>query len=178
MNRDLKHPVWGVYDLYRVVKLNVEYYSEKLYKAERLNSLMEFIILIAAPSSAVAGLWFWEHPIGKEFWKYLGAIAAFTIIFKQAFQLTKKMKDYSNTLVNYKSLEQDLFVLVELIKSKENYTEKHVADYERALKKKASISANSPDGKIDTKLKKRCQSIVNKKLPPETFWVPILQTEK
>ncbi|MCP4653088.1 MAG: hypothetical protein GY858_06885 [Candidatus Omnitrophica bacterium] len=172
-DRNLKHTVWGVYDLYRNVKFNSEYYSLKLHRVELLNTILESIILITAPSSSVTGLWFWSNPIGSEIWKILGAVAAFSIIFKQAFQLSKKLKEYSNILVQYRTLDQDLFVLCELIKSKEKYTTKMKADYERALKKKAAIESNSPENKPSKKLKVKCQAEVNKKLPPQSFWVPL-----
>lgn len=175
MKRDLNHPVWGVYDLYRSVKLNTEYYSEKLHRVGRLNSYAELIILITAPSSTISGLWFWKNPIGVELWKYLGVIAAFTIILKQVFELSKKFKDYSATLVSYRTLEQDLFVLCELIKAKGRYTAKFASDYERYLKKKAAIAGSTPDTKTNKKLKMKCLTIVNEQLPPENFWVPTIE---
>jgi hypothetical protein len=172
MARDLNHPVWAVYDLYRSVKLNTECYAKKLYRIEVINTTLEIILLVTAPTSSVAGLWFWEDPLGAEIWKYLGAIAAFAIVFKQALQLTKKIKEYSNALLTYKVLEQELYVLCELIKSKGDYNAKFVSDYERAVKKKGDIAARSPNININQRLKAKCQESVNRKLPPERFWVP------
>jgi len=79
------HPVWEVYDLYRTARLNVKYYSELLHRTEIKNFLLDLILLCSAPTSAVAGLWFWETEIGHEVWKYFGVIAAFAAVLKPLF---------------------------------------------------------------------------------------------
>ena len=64
-SRDLDHPVWNVYDLYRTARLSVCYYSAKLNRFLWYNYLIEYILAITASSSAIAALWFWEHPVGE-----------------------------------------------------------------------------------------------------------------
>ncbi|MCU7940440.1 MAG: hypothetical protein KZQ64_13665 [gamma proteobacterium symbiont of Bathyaustriella thionipta] len=85
-------PVWDVYDLYRSARLNAKYYSALLHQTEKRNFILEFILLLTAPSSAVAGLWFWDSLIGQEIWKYMGIVAAITAVLKPMLSLPKKMK--------------------------------------------------------------------------------------
>ncbi len=81
-SRDLNHPVWDVYDLYRTARLNVCYYSTKLNRFQSYNFLIEITLAITASSSAVAALWFWEHPVGEIVWKILGVISALLAVSK------------------------------------------------------------------------------------------------
>jgi hypothetical protein len=72
------HPVWTVYDKLRSARLNVKYYGARLHRIERANLAIEYILLAAAPSSAVAGLWFWNTEVGKTIWQSLGVLAGAT----------------------------------------------------------------------------------------------------
>ncbi|KPA17498.1 hypothetical protein MHK_002285, partial [Candidatus Magnetomorum sp. HK-1] len=43
-------PVWEVYDLYRLVKLNVKYWTEKYISYRKLNFFLEYSLLATAPT--------------------------------------------------------------------------------------------------------------------------------
>src|SRR5260370_10214406 len=112
------NPVWTVYDKLRTARLNVKYYSRRLQFFERLNLSMESVLMATAPSSAVAGLWFWNTEWGTYAWQYLGAVAAIVAVAKPLLGLTKRVKDYEGILSGYRTLEYDLMEIRSLIEQK------------------------------------------------------------
>lgn len=167
-----QHPVWEVYDLYRTARLNVKYYSALLHKKERLNFILELILLCSAPTSAVAGLWFWESDLGKDIWMYFGIIAAFTSVIKPLLALPQKIKNYESLLSGYRTLEHDLHELKSAIFQKQKYDKIEKADYSKALKRKGSLVSKSSDAREDKKLIGKLTEEVNSELPHNQFYVP------
>lgn len=133
---------------------------------------MDFILMLAAPSSAVAGLWFWEYPFGKIAWQYLGAVAAFVAIIKPLLGLTKKIKAYEELRSGYRTLEHDLHEISELIIQKGKYDTKIQEEFRKALKRKGILVGKEPDSKENKSLKRRCEQEVLKELPVDSFFVP------
>ena len=172
------HPVWGVYDLYRTARLNVKYYTCKLSTTESLNFYMDIILLATAPSSAIAGLWFWENPLGHTVWQYLGIVTAIVAILKPSLGLTKKMKKYEEVLSGYKALEHDLHEIKELVAQKRAYDKALQDDFKKALKRKGVLVNKEPGEKVDKKLVSFCQREVDTELPAENFYIPEVQHEK
>ena len=166
------HPVWGVYDLYRTAKLNVKYYLCKLSSVEKINFTMELILLITAPSSAIAGLWFWETPYGQDAWQYLGVVSAIVAVLKPSLSLTKRIKKYEEILSGYKGLEHDLHEIKEMIAQRLKYDKEMQNDFKKALKRKGVLVNKEPGEKINTKLLARCQKEVDTELPADKFFVP------
>jgi len=166
------HPVWSVYDLYRTSRLNVKYYSAKLHRAEIMSFWMDFILLATAPSSAIAGLWFWDNPIGKECWKYLGGVAAFIAILKPILNFIKKIKIYEELRSGFKTLEHDLHEIKELITIQKKYDENLQKEFQKALKRKGVLAGKEPDSKENKKLKKKLVEEVLKELPTKSFYIP------
>jgi len=82
------HPVWDVYDLYRTARLNIKYYSHLLTHWKRLNTWLECSLLIFAPSSAIAGIFFWQTPCGAIVWKWLIVITAVIASIKPIIRIT------------------------------------------------------------------------------------------
>lgn len=171
MSRD-EHPVWEVYDLYRTSRLNVKYFSELLHRTERKNFVLELILLCSAPTSTVAGLWFWETDIGHEVWKYFGVIAAFSAVIKPLLSLPKKMKEYGYLLSGYRTLEHDLQEIKSSIAHKKNYDKVAYADYNNAMKRKGVLVGKDPDAKENMKIKQKCEKEVLSELPSDAFYVP------
>jgi len=171
MNK-MDHPVWEVYDLYRTARLNVKYYSELLHRTEIKNFVLELILLCSAPTSAVAGLWFWESPIGHEVWKYFGVIAAFAAVIKPLLGLPKKMKEYESLLSGYRTLEHDLQEVKSSIAHKRKYDQASQAEFKKAMKRKGVLVGKDPDAKENKKIKQACEKEVISELPSEAFYVP------
>ena len=105
---DEHHPVWVVYDLYKTARLNVKYYAARLNSIERQNFFIELIIAIAAPTSAITGIWLLKTDAGQELWKYVAGVAAFAAELKPVLKLPAKIKLMEQCLAGYRSLEYDV----------------------------------------------------------------------
>jgi hypothetical protein len=165
--------VWTVYDKLRTARLNVKYYSCRLQSAERWNVALEFVLLVSAPSSAVAGLWFWETPAGHTVWQYLGAIAAFSAVLKPLLGLTKRIKEYEGIVSGYRVLEFDLSELKTAIEHKRRFDASLQADLKKVVQRERSLIAKSPETLENDRVKRRCEQEVHRELPAESFFVPV-----
>jgi hypothetical protein len=166
------HPVWTVYDKLRSARLNVKYYGARLHRIERQNFTLECILLATAPSSAIAGLWFWNTEIGKPIWQYLGVLAAIAAVVKPLLTLTKRIKDYEAVLQGYRTLEYDLMEIKTLVEQKGKYDQPLQSELKKALQREKMLVAKTPETREDKKTKQVCQQEVLRELPPESFLVP------
>lgn len=166
------HPVWEVYDLHRTARLNVKYYSAKLGRTERINFWLELILACTAPSSVVAGLWFWQTPIGHLFWQGAAGVAAFIAVVKPLLGHPKKIKEYESVLSGYRTLVHDLNELGSHIRNKKRYDPVAQKDYRLAMNRLRSLIGKSPDARENTKLKAICEKQVQEELPSSAFYVP------
>jgi hypothetical protein len=170
-NRD-DHPVWAVYDKLRTARLNVKYYSARLQRFERINLAMEYILLASAPSSAVAGLWFWNTEIGKLLWQYLGVLAAFIAVAKPPLNLTKRIKEYEGILTGYRTLEYDLMEIRTLVEQKGRYDQVLQSEFKKAMQREKALVAKTPETRENKRIQQACQKEVLRELPPDKFYVP------
>jgi len=166
------HPVWSVYDKYRTARLNVKYYSRRMELAERWNFALELVLLVTAPSSAVAGLWFWNADFGKIAWQYLGVIAAFAAVLKPFLALTKRIKEYESVLSGYRILEFDLMEIKSLIEQKQKYDAALQSEFKKALQRERTLVGKTPETRESQKIKSQCESEVLQELPASSFFVP------
>lgn len=171
MNRE-SHPVWSVYDKLRTARLNVKYYSCRLSSAEQLNFAMDLVLLATAPTSAIAGLWFWDTDIGKVVWHIFGVLAAITALFKPLLHLPKKIKDYEGVLSGYRVLEYDLRELKTLVEQKQQYDTSMQTELKKILQREKALVAKTPESKERKKVKSACATEVDAEFPPEAFFVP------
>jgi len=167
-----KSRVWGVYDLLRTARLNVKYYSARLAYFQRWNLFLEVVLAITAPSSAVAGLWFWKTSTGQLAWTTLGVVAAFAAVLKPLLQLDKKVGSYTETLAGYRALEHDLFKIKELVAQRQAYDQDLQSDFQKALDRKGALVSRDPEVATKEKLKQRLVAEVSKELPAADFFVP------
>ncbi len=166
------HPVWTVYDRLRTARLNVKYYGSRLASTERLNFTLEMVLAASAPTSAVAGLWFWSTDLGKLLWQWLGVAAALAAIAKPLLGLTKRIKDYENLLSGYRSLDYDLMEIKSLIEQKRKYDASLQGDFKRALAKERVLVGKNPESRECRRVKETCEKAVIIELPAESFYVP------
>lgn len=171
-SRDINHPVWDVYDLYRESRFSVLYYSEKLNWFKGLNSFIEIILAITTSSSAVAVLWLWNTTLGQEIWKYVLVISAVLAIIKPVIKLTEKVQQYEEVLTGYRGLESDLKIIVVQIKQSKRYGAPHKTKLVEAVARQGELSKKSPEAKLESKLENKCKAQVEKELPAEHFFVP------
>lgn len=172
MNRE-QHPVWAVYDKLRTARLNVKYYSERLRRVELLNSSCEMLLLFAAPTSAIAGLWFWKTDAGRVVWQSLGVVSAIVATARPVLQLTKKIKDYDAAILANRTLEYDLETIRQKIEQRGIYDDKLKAEFLKLIERHRNDEiVINPDKTPDKKLLENCTSAVLAEMPAATFFVP------
>lgn len=166
------HPVWTVYDKLRTARLNVKYYSRRLDLLERKNFYIELVLLATAPSSAIAGLWFWDTTYGRLVWQYLGVVAAVAAVLKPLLGLTKRIKEVESVLSGYRTLEFDLMEIRALIEQKQKYDAVLQAEFKKALQREKALAGTTPETRENQNVKRKCDLEVRQELPPESFFVP------
>jgi hypothetical protein len=166
------HSVWSVYDKLRTACLNVKYFSRRLAALERQNFLIEITLLATAPSSAVAGLWFWNTEYGWMIWQYLGIISAIAAILKPSLQLTKKIKDFESVLSGYRTLEYDLREIKTLIEQSKKYDKRLQLEFQKALHREKILVGKTPETKENKKLIEICEQEVRSAFPGKSFFIP------
>ncbi|GGD96628.1 hypothetical protein [Caballeronia grimmiae] len=171
MNRD-EHPVWAVYDKFRTARLNVKYYCRRLHRLERMDRALDIILLIAAPTSAVAGLWFWETEYGRVVWQCLGVVAALVATVRPALHITKRIKDYESAISAYQMLEYDLDAIRQKIEQRGIYDAKLKAEFIRAIERQRNADLASPEKVAESRLLRDCTAAVMEELPASFFFVP------
>lgn len=166
------HPVWSVYDRLRSARLSVKYYACKLQQLERANFWLEFLLLATAPTSAVAGLWFWDSELGNLVWKSFAIPAAIVAVAKPLLHLPKRMKDYEGVLSGYRILEFDLMEIKIGIEQKLRYDAALQAEFKRVQQRERILVGKTPEAQEDAKVKATCQKQVLMELPTDSFFVP------
>jgi hypothetical protein len=172
MGRDNNNPVWGVYNKLKTARLNVKYYCRRLEQIERQNFFIELVLLATAPTSAIAGLWFWEAEYGRLAWKVLGVVAAIAAVLKPLLALTKKIKDFESVVSGYRTLEFDLMEIKELIHQRGKYDSSMQADFKKAQQREKALVGKTPETRERPKVKAVCEAEVRRELPDECFFVP------
>jgi hypothetical protein len=167
-----EHPVWDVYNLLRTARLNVKYYSARLAFLQRSNFWLEIVLAISAPSSAIAGLWFWQYSMGQVVWKIFAVIAAFFAILKPFLKLPERIKRFEETLTGYRTLDNDLQNIAVKIRQQGTYDEEIKGQFDRAFNRKIAISTQEPEVREKIKLKNNCEAEVLSELPHAHFYIP------
>jgi hypothetical protein len=170
--RPRNHPVWDVYNEYRTARLNVKYYTAELNSLQRENFIIEVILALSVPSSAIAGLWFWSHPIGKEVWKYCISLSAILAFIKPFLNLANKIRLREEILTGYRSLEHDIQKLTIAISQDQKYKPKHRLLLEEALIRKGVLVQKAPRTRVNKRLRKKCRIEISKELPAKNFYLP------
>jgi len=171
-NRNLEHPVWAVYGLFRTARLNVKYYSVKLHRIERLNLLFQIVIAASLPSSTMAGYEIWKSGTGSLFWGALLVVAS-TFAFLQPFlKLSDKIKKYDSIINGYLTLDYDIQELSAKISNSGSYNKTHQKLYESALKRKKMVGVKEKGIKLDKSLRDKCKAEVDSELPSKNFYIP------
>jgi hypothetical protein len=164
--------VWDVYNEYRTARLNVLYYTGILHGLRRQDFWMEIALAVAAPTSAVAGLGFWNTDIGGCVWKVFAAVAAVLAVVKPFLKLTEKIAKLEEIVAGYRALDHDLGRLTIKIHQDGRYSNDHRSDFEAALEKKRELVTQNQMLRPDPDLQERCEAEVMRQLPVESFFVP------
>jgi hypothetical protein len=167
-----ENPVWSVYDALRTASLNVKYYSRRLARLESWNLRLELILAASAPSSAIAGLWFWQNLYGAIAWRGFGVVAAVAALLKPALSLPRRIKDHEGVVAGYRALEYDLKRLRLLIEQRKKYPADLQAELAKALEREAALAVKIMEAREEKKLKAECALEVKREFPVESFYEP------
>ena len=167
-----EHPVWIVYNEYRTARLNVKYYSRELKKVRKESILLQSFLAVTAPSSAIAGLWFWETELGNRIWQILGIGSAFAAVLLPFFSFPKRIEKVQKLLSGYKSLEYDYRLLVSKIELKRDFGIEERDIYNGLLDKGRSLFEIIDESDPSKRIIRKLQEEVNRELPCDNFFVP------
>jgi hypothetical protein len=134
--------------------------------------MMELLLAISAPSSAVAGLWFWQAAPGELLWKTLGILTAVLAVSKPLLRWTDKINDLNQILTGYRALDHDLQFLAASIHQDNRYGKVHKRRFRECMEMKKELIEKSIGLRERKNLKRRCQDEVLSELPVEYYHVP------
>lgn len=166
------HPVWDVYDEYRTARLNVKYHAGLLRRQKSINFWLELTLAVSAPTSAVAGLWFWQTDVGAMLWRIFAVIAAFVAIVKPLLGVSGKITNIEETLAGYKSLHHDLQNLTIRIKQEQRFDPVMRQRFYDLLDRKKELVTGSKVETENVRLKRDCERQVILELPVDAFFIP------
>ena len=172
MSKLKHHPVWEVYDLHRDCRLNAKYWSKKLIRIRRFNLAFEYLIMMTAPGSAVAGVFFWQTSIGEVIWKALITITALLSIAKPLLKLSDRVANLQGVVIQYRSLDHQLDQLRNNIRRDACYSQAMISTFKNVATQVEKLSESEPIEDINSKLQKACFDQVNKEMPDKSFYIP------
>ncbi len=148
------------------------YYGHKLSFWKTINTIVQICLIISAPSSAIAGLFFWQFPMGKCIWQILLSFTAIIAVLHPVFKISEHNQDYEKTLQGYRIVGHQLDKIQMLITQDRCYSEKHRTLLEVANEMIGKLKENDPDSEVNDKIRKICQNKVEEELPVESFYIP------
>ena len=166
------HPVWTVYNKLQSARVNVKYYGRRLQRFEGISFSIDLLLLATAPSSAIAGLWFWNTEYGQDVWQWMGALAALAAVTKPLLGLTKRIKDYENLLSGYRMLEYDLMEIRSSIQHKQKYDQALQSEFKRVTQREKVLIARNPESRESRRTKLKCEIEVLRDLQSNPFFIP------
>lgn len=164
--------MWAVYDLLRTARLNTKYYSASIDALKKRQFWLDLLLAVSAPSSAVAGLWFWEHPTGEIAWKILAVMTAVIAVVKPLLQYGPTVQAMEEVLSGYRALDHDLYSLQLDIQREGSYTSELQGRFKEALARKGVLVGRELEHQEDKKLKRQLEMEVREELPAEGFFIP------
>jgi hypothetical protein len=170
--RDLNHPVWDVYDLYRKARLNVKYYCARLHRLNRQNFWIEFFIAATASTSAIASLTIWNTREGIVAWKVLGGVAAILAVAKPLLKLPDRISRLEEVITGYRTLEHDMKRIEVSVRQRKSYDAALQERLGMALERMAPLETRTVESSESKKVLRRCALEVDSELPAENFFIP------
>lgn len=165
-----------IYDDYRTVQMNREYYACLLVRYKRWNVVYEIILAVGASGGAVAGWYLWQTPTGKPIWTAFAGAVAILSILKPIVQLPKQVDRYSRLHSGYTSLFYDLRALVDDIGDSGGINEAMAEPLARVQKRYQDL-ALLDDPKASSKLLSKCQQDVNRRCSSFAEWSSSIRRE-
>jgi len=164
--------VWQVYDLWRTARLNYKYFCVMLRRVQNESKLFEILIAITAPGSALAGLFLWNTPIGRNAWMALLVVAAIFGFLKPWFQHGERIAKYEKLVSGYQTLDHDMARLASSIERDQGYLPAHQDRFREAFERKGVLVQAEAETRIRKRVRRKCQEEVLKELPIDNFYIP------
>jgi hypothetical protein len=168
----IRNPVWDLYNEIRTARLNCKYYTHRLCTVERTATIIDIVLAIAAPTSAVSVLKAFETPQGQLIWGCFTGAAALLAVIKPFLQLPAKIKTLESVVSGYRLLESELQEICTDVSQSQLYLPEHRALLVRALRRKQVLDGQQPKAREDKKLKLKCEDEVREELPASAFFIP------
>jgi hypothetical protein len=166
------HQVWEVYDLWRTARLNHKYFCELLRRVQLESKVVEIVVAVAAPGSAIAAFAFWDEPAGQKAWKALLIIAAIVGFLKPWFGHEKRIAKYAKLVDGYQTLDHDLMKLSLSIHRDQQYNRAHQDQFRDALERKGVLVKEEAEVRLRKSLRRKYQQEVSTELPTDSFHIP------
>lgn len=165
-----------IYDEFRTVEMNKEYYSVKITKTKRVTTSIDIFLALFAGSSGVVSFALWDYQIGGvEVGQIaLGTLVGMAIVIgigKPYLKFDDKIERYAKMQGLYRSLAHSLKDIVDqvILQKKVGQTEEEKFDL---LRNTRGHFSTEEDEITDRKLVEQAQEIVNRRYPPSYFFYP------
>lgn len=99
------HPVWDVYDEYRTARYEQKVIACKIKPEKRRKFWFELALALFTPTSAIAGLFFFNTPEGKVIWQVCLLVAAVLAVAKPLLRLDDAIDSLKNSQAKYVMLD-------------------------------------------------------------------------
>lgn len=162
LNSELK---W-LYDRYRTANYNALYYGEALSTERKRNRYIEIAVAFTTPG-AIGGIIATEH--GAVL--LIGIIASILAAIKPILNISDNIQRYTRLFTSYKEVASELKLLVEKVRSEQDFTAETRLRFVSQAKKMSDLDSLD-DPKMNEIREKRCYEEVNRKFPPNYFWHP------
>jgi hypothetical protein len=157
-----------IYDLYRTALLNKLYYADALCVWSRLDTGLDFTILIGT-SSSIGSYAIWKSGFGLHAWAVLSGVAAVCGILKQVLQVSKRVQRYTKLHTGHTSLYYDLNEIVGKLRVSHILSPDLIARYHQAVERYKALALED-DPHVSNRRRSRCQALVLRQIPNESLW--------
>lgn len=166
----------NIYDEFRTLTLNKEYYSRKMSRSRSWLKGLDIFLAIFAAGSGVLGFALWKQeffglPIGPTLLSLATGIALVLGIARPYFKLEDNLERLSSIHGSYSAIAFIMEDVVKNIKTNEEVDETSEAIYTALRQVRGSFVAKE-DAPADRELIDEMQKIVNQRYPMDTFYYP------
>ena len=165
-----------IYDEFRTVEMNKEYYSVKIAKTKRVTTFIDIFLAVFAGGSGVMSFALWNYQfLGVEIGQIaLGTLVGIAIMIgigKPYLKYDDKIERYAKMQGLYRSLAHSLKDIVDQIRVKHAVTQIENDKFD-LLRNTRGHFAIEEDETTDRELVKKMQEIVNRRYPLSYFFYP------
>jgi hypothetical protein len=164
--------VWDVYDALRTARLNQYYFTERLQQVGKKNRVVEIVLAIVAPGSAVAGFALWNSDAGKVAWAAIAFVAGVVAVAKPILGYAAKVEQYQKLATTYRAIANELEDLVSAIRGSASYTAAETSRFSGIEERRRALASDEPLEPVDEALRSRFTQVVNREYPVDSFPAP------